>query len=66
MTTIKRAFEIAASGECTTLEELKKRLKQDGHFSVEEHLAGSSIRKQLNALIADARRSHSQDDSVSA
>jgi hypothetical protein len=56
MMIIERALEIARSRECATLEQVAKRLKQDEHFSVEEHLAGPSIRKKLNVLIAEARR----------
>jgi hypothetical protein len=55
MMIIERALEIARSRECATLEYDTKRLKQDQHFS-EEHLAGPSIRRKLNVLIAEARQ----------
>jgi hypothetical protein len=59
--TIKRAFELARSGECQSIQELKKRLSSERHSAVEQHLAGLSIRKQLNGIIAERRQSQGGD-----
>ena len=48
--TVERAFEIAPS--CATLDELRKRLKQEGHSQVDAHLAGPGLRAQLTKLLA--------------
>jgi hypothetical protein len=57
---IARAFELARSGQYRTLSEVQKALKREGFFSVEEHLRGGSIRKQLKEMfVASASTSRS-------
>ena len=51
---VERAFEIAESGDCGSVEELKRLLKSEGHGSAAAHLASPSLRKQLAALIRQA------------
>lgn len=46
--TIERAFQVAP--ECTSLDELRYKLKTEGYSSVDEHLQGSSIRSDLKRL----------------
>jgi hypothetical protein len=53
--TIERAFEVASSGECQTLDELKRRLRREQLEAVDFHLAGKSIKAQLTQLMARAR-----------
>jgi hypothetical protein len=53
-TTIERAFELARSGECRTLPELKHRLRRERLESVDFHLAGKLTRTQLTELMARA------------
>jgi hypothetical protein len=53
-TTIERAFELARSGECRTLPELKHRLRRERLESVDSHLAGKLTRTQLTELMARA------------
>jgi len=53
--TIERAFEVASSGECRTLDELKRRLRREQLEAVDFHLAGKSIKAQLTELMARAR-----------
>jgi hypothetical protein len=52
---IERAFQIA--GESASLDEVKQRLVREGYFSVEAHLQGRQIRReladQLNRQVAD-------------
>ncbi|HEX8644132.1 MAG TPA: hypothetical protein VF702_09495 [Allosphingosinicella sp.] len=52
---LERAFELARTGACRSVEEIAKRLKQEQYESVETHLGGSSLRKELRQLCADAR-----------
>jgi hypothetical protein len=49
--TVERAFELARSGGCHTVGDIRQQLKQEGYSGYEEHLAGVSIKKQLLALI---------------
>ena len=48
--TVERAFAIAP--RCATLDEVRKRLKQEGHAQVDAHLAGPGLRAQLTKLLA--------------
>ncbi len=52
--TVERAFELAKSGACHNVGDIRQRLKQEGFSSYEEHLAGVSIKKQLLALMKPA------------
>jgi phage regulator Rha-like protein len=52
--TIQRAFEIAASGEVRTFDELRRKLQAERYEAVEAHLAGTAIRKQLKEIIASS------------
>ena len=47
--TIGRAFELARDAE--DIEEIRKQLKEEGHFQVDAHLSGREIRKDLRAAI---------------
>ena len=49
--TVERAFEFARGGSCRTVENILRQLKVEGYGNGPQHLAGSSIRKQLNALM---------------
>ena len=49
-TTVERAFDLARSGDCRTLPDLVAALKRERHESVEAHLAGPSIRRDLKRL----------------
>lgn len=53
--TVEHAFHLARSGEVRSMDELRRELKRQGHESVEEHLAGGAIRKQLAEVLRDAR-----------
>lgn len=54
-TTIERAFELARSGGCDNLPAMIAILKGERHESVEAHLAGPSIRKDLKRVWEAAR-----------
>jgi hypothetical protein len=54
-TTLERAFELARSGDCSSLQDIRRRLKSEGFDQVEAHLAGPAIGKQLRRLCEEAR-----------
>ncbi len=53
-TTLERAFDLARSGDCHTIPELRKRLKAEGHS--EQQISGSVLMRQLRELFALAKR----------
>lgn len=53
ITALERAFQIAKSGECETLTDVKKRLKAEG-YSINQ-IEGRTITKQLATLIKNAK-----------
>jgi hypothetical protein len=55
-TTLERAFALARSGEHSSVNEIRQRLKAERYDQVEGHLAGHSIGRQLRQLCDTARR----------
>jgi hypothetical protein len=55
LATIERAFELARSGSCRTVDEIVRRLKQEQMDKVDAHLGGASIRKELRQACAQSR-----------
>ena len=51
-TPLERAFELAKSGTCASVSEIKQRLKSEGH-SVDQ-ITGAVLKRQLRALIQAA------------
>ena len=49
--TVERAFELARAGKHTDLAEIVAALKRERHDSVEAHLAGPSIRRELRRVL---------------
>jgi len=49
LTTLERAFQLAKSGGCKTIEELKRALRTEGHSTT--HIIGRSLTKQLRELM---------------
>jgi len=51
---LERAFELARTGNCRTVDELRAELKREGfdNNTILSNTVGPSIRKQLAALIA--------------
>jgi hypothetical protein len=43
--TIKRAFELAP--DCTSIDEIRSKLRREGYDEVGEHLQGGSIQRDL-------------------
>lgn len=54
-TTVERAFDLAETGPCDTVNEIRSQLKREQHESVDAHLAGSSIQKQLRERLERKR-----------
>jgi hypothetical protein len=55
LSTVERAFEIARSGVSPSIDDLKRRLKREGYDSVDAHLMGASIKRELTLLIKRPR-----------
>ena len=61
MRTVERAFELAQSGKFEKVAQIRSQLKHEGWESVDEHLAGPTLRIQLKA-ICDSALTRSGDD----
>ena len=48
---IERAFQLAKSGKCRTVKEVKRRLFSEGYDT--SQIEGRTLTKQLNALIKE-------------
>jgi hypothetical protein len=53
ITTLERAFQLAQSGECSTLDDIKQRLKAEGYPLAQ--LTGYALNKQLLAIMRKAQ-----------
>ena len=54
-TILERAFALAKSGECEGVDDIRRRLKKEQYGSIDAHLAGRSIKRQLFELCSSAR-----------
>jgi len=52
---LERAFELAKAGDCTSIDDIRRRLKSEQYSQVDAHLAGSTVRRQLLDLCKEAR-----------
>jgi hypothetical protein len=57
-TTIERAFELARSGDCDSVNQIRQKLKAERFDQVDAHLAGPAIARQLRDLCAEAREAN--------
>ena len=55
ISTLERAFELARSGDCRVVDDIRKRLKSERYSQVDEHLSGPSIKRQLHKLCIEAQ-----------
>ena len=53
--TVERAFELARSGDCRTLDDIRRRLNAERYEAVSSHLAGSSLARQLRDAMKTAQ-----------
>ncbi len=49
-TELERAFQLAMSGDCRSVDEIRKKLSQEGYYATQ--ITGKSLLRQLQALIA--------------
>jgi hypothetical protein len=54
VTAVERAFQLAKSGVCLSVADLKKQLRLEGYATTQ--IVGRTISKQLRALIEAARK----------
>ena len=52
-TALERAFQIAKSGHCISIEDLRRQLKSEGYST--DHIAGNDLTRQLKELIRSAK-----------
>lgn len=52
ISTLARAFELAKSGGCESVVDIRRQLVRERHANVTAHLCGPSIKRQLKATIA--------------
>ena len=53
LTALERAFQIAKSGDVTSVKEVRRMLRKEGYQV--EHIAGLSLSRQLSALMKPAK-----------
>lgn len=59
---MERAFQLARSGSCTNVQEIRQQLRREGFTAVESHLSGPSVAKQLRGLIKASRANSAAQD----
>jgi hypothetical protein len=47
---MERAFQLAKSGDCRSVDEIRKKLIQEGYYAMQ--ITGKSLLRQLQALIS--------------
>jgi hypothetical protein len=52
-TTLERAYELARSGSCRTVGDIKTRLQAEGYEGVKDRLYGASLTTALRKLCAE-------------
>ena len=52
--TVQTAFALARSGDCASIEDIRRLLKLDRHDQVDAHLSSPSLTRQLRQLCAEA------------
>ena len=50
LSTVERAYQLARSGTCRNVEDIRRRLTSERYESVQAHLSGVSIKRDLLAL----------------
>jgi hypothetical protein len=53
MSTVERAYQLAREGPSTSLDDIRRQLEQERYGSVNAHLSGPTIRRQLRQLCRD-------------
>lgn len=55
-TTLERAFVLARSGSCASVNDIRQRLRAERFDQVDAHLAGPSLGRQLRELCVQAQQ----------
>ena len=50
LSTVERAYQLARSGTCRSVEDIRRKLSAERYESVQAHLSGASIKRDLIAL----------------
>ena len=50
LSTVERAYELAKSGSCADLNDIKRKLRSEGYGNVTPHLSASLLSRELRAL----------------
>ena len=54
MSQLERAFELAASGRCATVADIKRKLREEGYM--DDQVEGPQLFGQLNSLMKKTNR----------
>jgi hypothetical protein len=63
-TTLERAYELANSGDCAGVNDIKTRLKAEGYHDAEGQLYGPSLGRSLRKLCDAARQAKAAEESA--
>ena len=55
LTAVERAFDLAGSGQCRTVQDIRRQLSGEGYLDVRHHLSGRSIMAELGRVIKAAQ-----------
>jgi hypothetical protein len=50
LSTVERAYALARNGPCTSLDDIRRQLERERYPSVNAHLSGPSIRRDLRQI----------------
>jgi hypothetical protein len=56
VTTVERAYQLAATGECGSLTDIKKRLHEEGFVDAAAQLTSRTLTNDLRRQISGARQ----------
>ncbi len=65
-TTLERAYELARSGECSGVADIRDTLNKERFSDVAGQLYGPTIQKQLTRICREARKIREQSSEASA
>lgn len=63
--TLERAFELARSGRFASVADIASQLTREQHSSVQQHLSGHTIRRQLVKMCTESRKAKGAEGSPS-
>ncbi len=53
LSTVERAYQLAREGPSTCLDDIRRQLERERYASVNAHLSGPTLRRQLRQLCRD-------------